>query len=121
MVQLQLQFLMLIIHHKQDVTNTGNTVIQSIGLDNYGHVDNITSKEITLAGLGYTAPGDGTLSWAAATTGATNTTIAASLSGAYSANTSTNRTMSLAIGPALTNLGFYNDWRWNWFLKKKWC
>ena len=29
-----------------DVTNTGNTVIQSVGLDGFGHVDNLTSRNL---------------------------------------------------------------------------
>jgi len=66
----------------------------------------------------YPTVGDGTLSWTTSTAGATNTTIAASLSGAYSANTSNNRTMSLAIGPALTNLATTMTGDGAGFLKK---
>ena len=62
--------------------------------------------------------GDGTLSWAAPTAGLTNTSIAASLSGAYSANTTTNRTMSLAIGPSLSALATIMTGATTGFLKK---
>jgi hypothetical protein len=61
---------------------------------------------------------NGTLSWAASTTGATNTTVAASLSGAYSANTADNRTMSLAIGPAITALATTMTGAGTGFLRK---
>lgn len=48
--------------------------------------------------------GDGTLSASASTVGATNTTVAINFSGAYSANTSTNRTINAVVGPALSSL-----------------
>jgi hypothetical protein len=48
--------------------------------------------------------GDGTLSIAAKAAGLTNTDVTLSLSGAYSANSSTNRTINAVVGPALTNL-----------------
>jgi hypothetical protein len=65
---------------------------------------------ITQSGSDYTiaatqpSVGDGTLSVAAKTAGATNTDVTLELSGAYSANTSNNRTIKAVVGPALTAL-----------------
>ena len=36
------------------VNNSGNTVIQDVTLDTYGHVTSLTSKTLSLGGLGYT-------------------------------------------------------------------
>lgn len=36
------------------VNNSGNTVIQDVTLDTYGHVTGLASKTLTLSGLGYT-------------------------------------------------------------------
>jgi Chaperone of endosialidase len=47
---------------------------------------------------------DGTLTTAATTAGATNTHVVLELSGTFSANTSTNRTIKAIVGPALTAL-----------------
>ena len=47
---------------------------------------------------------DGALTVPAASAGATNTTIGLTLSGAFSANSSVNRTINTTVGPALTNL-----------------
>lgn len=43
---------------QDDVTNTGNTYIQSLDLDNFGHIVGISSSAITLANLGYTGADD---------------------------------------------------------------
>ena len=48
--------------------------------------------------------GDGALTISAVAAAATNNTVTLALSGAYSANTSTARTLDLKVGPALTNL-----------------
>jgi fibronectin-binding autotransporter adhesin len=77
-----------------------NTVLKGEGASTAPTFGQVAYSEIS----GTPTIGDGTLSWGAASAGATNTTVAGSLSGAYSANTSTNRTLNLAIGPALTNL-----------------
>lgn len=94
--------------------NSGNTVIQDISFtfDTYGHV--------TAASVGTTsiAVNDGTLSAAAATAGATNTTVAINFSGAYSANTSTNRTINPVVGPALTALASTMTGAGTGFLRK---
>ena len=69
-----------------------------------------TNVTITQSGSDYTiaasqpAVGDGTLSIAAKAAGLTNTDVTLELSGAYSANTTTNRTIRAIVGPALTNL-----------------
>ena len=34
-------------------SNSGNTVIQSVTIDSFGHVTGLATKEITLSGLGY--------------------------------------------------------------------
>jgi hypothetical protein len=80
--------------------STANTYLKANGVSSAPTFAQVAYSELS----GTPTIGDGTLSWAANTTGLTNTTIAASLSGAYSANTTTNRTLSLAVGPALTNL-----------------
>jgi hypothetical protein len=80
------------------------TAIDSVTKDGNGHVTLVNTKTVTIPTPSYPTVNNGILSWTTSTAGATNTTISASLSGAYSANTATNRTMSLAIGPALTNL-----------------
>ena len=41
-----------------DVTNTGNAYIQSIDLDDFGHIVGVSSDTITLAALGYTGADD---------------------------------------------------------------
>lgn len=51
-----------------------------------------------------TSVGDGTLTVEGASAGATNTHVALQLSGAYSANSSTNRTIKPVVGPALSSL-----------------
>jgi len=43
---------------QDDVTNTAQTYIQSIGLDTFGHLTSISSSTVTLAGLGYTGVDD---------------------------------------------------------------
>lgn len=62
--------------------------------------------------------GDGTLSIATKTAGATNTDVTLNLSGAYSANTTTNRTVNAVVGPALTNLASTMTGAGAGFLKK---
>ena len=51
-----------------------------------------------------TSIGDGTLSTTTTSAGATGTDVSLELSGAYSANTSNNRTIKTVVGPALTAL-----------------
>lgn len=41
-----------------DVTNTGQAYIQSLDLDDFGHIVGISSNTVTLAGLGYTGATD---------------------------------------------------------------
>lgn len=48
--------------------------------------------------------GDGSLTVASPQTGSTNTTVLLSLSGSYSANTTSNRTINAVVGPALNNI-----------------
>lgn len=64
----------------------------------------VTRTDADTITISSTSVGDGTLSTAAVTAGATNTTVALSLSGAYSANTTNNRTINPVVGPAITNL-----------------
>jgi len=81
--------------------NSNQTFIQDISFnfDTFGHVTSATVGTATV-----TAPGDGTLSVGSKTAGTTNTDVTLNLSGAYSANTSTNRTINAVVGPAITNL-----------------
>jgi hypothetical protein len=96
--------------------NTGIARFASLELGNLtGNIGTLQTASLTAART-YTLPnatgdialtsniGDGTLSWATPDASNTNTTVIGSLSGAYSANTSTNRTLKLSVGPALTNL-----------------
>lgn len=64
----------------------------------------VTRTDADTITISSTSVGDGTLSIAAKTAGATNTDVTLNLSGAYSANTTTNRTINAVVGPALTNL-----------------
>jgi protein involved in ribonucleotide reduction len=43
---------------QSSVNNSGNTVIQDVTLDTYGHVTGLASKTISLSGLGYTGATD---------------------------------------------------------------
>lgn len=54
-----------------------------------------------------TSVGDGTLSIAAKSAGLTNTDVTLSLSGAYSANSSANRTINAVVGPAISALATF--------------
>jgi hypothetical protein len=80
------------------------TAIDGVTRDGNGHVTTLNTKTVTIPTPSYPTVNDGTLSWAANTAGSTNTTVVPTLSGAYSANTANNRTLSLAVGPALTAL-----------------
>lgn len=62
--------------------------------------------------------GDGTLSIATKTAGATNTDVTLNLSGAYSANSTTNRTINAVVGPALTALATTMTGAGTGFLRK---
>ena len=64
------------------------------------------------------APGDGTLGIATKTAGGTNTDVTLNLSGVYSANTSTNRTINAVVGPALTNLATFMTTATAGFIKR---
>lgn len=66
----------------------------------------------------FTAPNDGTLSIATKTAGATNTDVTLNLSGAYSANTATNRTINAVVGPAITALASTMTGAGTGFLRK---
>jgi hypothetical protein len=94
------------------VTSTTPVANLSIG----GNATNITAesnstiKTLSALSLPYSqlssAPtiGDGALTISAVAAAATNNTVTLALSGAYSANTSTSRSLDLKVGPALTNL-----------------
>lgn len=43
---------------QDDVTNTGQAYIQSVDLDDFGHIVGLSSSTVTLAGLGYTGATD---------------------------------------------------------------
>lgn len=73
------------------------------------------ADSITIASA---TPGDGTLSIATKTAGATNTDVTLNLSGAYSANTTTNRTINAVVGPALTALASTMTGAGTGFLRK---
>ena len=62
--------------------------------------------------------GAGTLSIGTKTAGATNTDVTLNLSGAYSANTSDNRTINSVVGPALTALATQMTGAGTGFLRK---
>jgi hypothetical protein len=94
------------------VTSTTPVANLSIG----GNATNITATSnstlVTLSSLSLpysqlsSAPtiGDGALTISTVAAAATNNTVTLALSGAYSANSSTSRTLDLKVGPALTNL-----------------
>jgi hypothetical protein len=77
------------------VDNSGNTVIQDVTLDGFGHITGLASKEITLAGLGYTAPtiGNGTLDVA----GTTGQVTVSNSGGNFTANKTTNSTETISL------------------------
>ena len=64
----------------------------------------VTRTDADTITLSSTSVGDGILSIAAKSAGATNTDVTLELSGAYSANTSTDRTIKAVVGPAITAL-----------------
>jgi hypothetical protein len=107
-------------------SNATTTAIQELAFGNAatylrsgGATSNPTWATISYSELSGTPTiGDGTLSWGTASAGSTNTTVAGSLSGAYSANTTNNRTLNLAIGPALTNLASTMTGTGSGFLRK---
>ncbi len=97
-------------YSRSDTTSTASpafggtfTAVDSVSETN-GHVTAINLKTVTIPSPSYPTVNSGTLSWASNTAGSTNTTIVPTLSGAYNANTADNRTLSLAVGPALTAL-----------------
>jgi hypothetical protein len=99
-----------------DTDTDTNTVTRlrgtASGTYNSGDLTLLAGSNVTItqSGTDYTIAasqptvGDGTLSVTTKTAGATNTDVTLELSGAYSANTSTNRTIKAVVGPALTNL-----------------
>jgi hypothetical protein len=64
----------------------------------------VTRTDADTITLSSTSVGDGILSIATKSAGATNTDVTLELSGAYSANTSTDRTIKAVVGPAITGL-----------------
>ena len=67
----------------------------------------VTQTDVNTITISSTAPGNGTLTTAAVAAGPTNTTVSLNLSGAYSANTTDNRTINPVVGPAITNLAAF--------------
>lgn len=65
-----------------------------------------------------TSVGDGTLSIGTKSAGLTNTDVTLSLSGAYSANSSTNRTINAVVGPAISALATFMTTSTAGFIKR---
>lgn len=80
----------------------GSFNIPSITYDAQGHVTGKGSITLTLPSA--VSANDGTLTLGMGTAGATNTTITIGTGTGFSANTATNATYDLKVGPALTNL-----------------
>lgn len=93
------------------VTNSGRTYIQSITLDDFGHITAIASA---------TEPteGSGTLTLNVGAAGATNTTVTIATGTGFNANSSSNVTYSVSVGPALTGLASTMTGAGSGFLKK---
>lgn len=90
--------------------NSGNTFIQDITLDTYGHITAIGTATVSI--------GDGTLGAATGTTGSTATTVALNFSAGYSANSTTNVTINPVIGPSIVNLASTMTGATTGFIKK---
>lgn len=80
----------------------GSFNIPSITYDAQGHVTGKGSITLTLPSA--ISANDGTLTLGMGTAGSTNTTITIGTGTGFSANTATNATYDLKVGPALTNL-----------------
>ena len=94
------------------VTTTGGALLRLHGSDSTNDDVKFVSDGGTTVSfvdannikISSTAVGDGALTIATKTAGLTNTDVTLELSGAYSANTSTDRTVKAIVGPALTGL-----------------
>lgn len=92
------------------VTNTGRTYIQSITLDDFGHLTAITSATEPTEGAG-------TLSLTVSG-GATNTALVVGTGTGFNANTTSNATYDIDVGPALTALASFMTGAGSGFIKK---
>lgn len=93
------------------VTNSGRTYIQSITLDDFGHITAIASATEPTEGAG-------TLTLNVGAAGATNTTVTIATGTGFNANSSSNVTYSVSVGPALTGLASTMTGAGSGFLKK---
>lgn len=93
------------------VTNTGRTYIQSITLDDFGHITAVASA---------TEPteGSGTLTLNIGAAGATNSTVTIATGTGFNANSSSNVTYSVSVGPALAALATTMTGAGSGFLRK---
>lgn len=92
------------------VTNTGRTYIQSITLDDFGHLTAVTSATEPTEGAG-------TLSLTVSG-GATNTALVVGTGTGFNANSSGNSTYDIDVGPALTALASFMTGAGSGFIKK---
>lgn len=92
------------------VTNSGRTYIQSITLDDFGHLTAITSATEPTEGAGTL-----TLTVSA---GLTNTALTVSTGTGFNANTTSNATYDIDVGPALTALASFMTGAGSGFIKK---
>ena len=81
----------------------GTFNIPSVTYDANGHITGKGSITLTMPAAP-AAANDGTLTLNMGTAGATNTTVTVGTGTGFSANTATNATYQLKVGPALTNL-----------------
>jgi hypothetical protein len=93
------------------VTNSGRTYLQSITLDDFGHITAVTSA---------TEPteGSGTLTLNIGSAGATGSSVTIATGTGFNANSSSNVTYSVSVGPALSGLATTMTGAGSGFLKK---
>lgn len=91
------------------VDNSGNTFIQDITLDGFGHITALTSATVSI--------GAGALTLAVSS-GNTNTAVTIGTGTGFTANSSAAATYDIDVGPALTNLASTMTGAGSGFLKK---
>ena len=78
------------------VNNSGNTFIQDVTLDEFGHITGLVSGTVSV--------GDGLLTVSVAEDGTTGSSVYITTGTGFSANDSANSTYDIHVGPSLKNL-----------------